>query len=279
MTLFDRYVAIDWSAAAIPKQGADSIWVADLIDGGQTGLANHRTRLDAAAWLDDLADGAQQRVLVGVDAGLGYPQGAAAHFGLEGVPWRSLWAAIAERSSDDDRNRNNRFDVAASLNSLGTGGPGPFWGSVDDSREPILRRTKPTSFDVPEFRIVEQRARDLGRFPKSVWQLLGAGSVGSQTLTFLPILVRLLDRVAVWPFTTGLRAPEAVAGVVIVEIWPSWFVDRGPPGIIPDAAQVAGTVAALSAADAAGDLAAWFAPRVDDERPIIDEEGWMLGVG
>ena len=99
----------------MPKTGADSIWIADLVAGAAPVLTNPRTRRDAAAWLDAAFDGSgEQRILVGVDACLGYPRGSAAYFGLDGVPWQAMWDAIAVLANDDDDgNRNNRFEVAA----------------------------------------------------------------------------------------------------------------------------------------------------------------------
>jgi precorrin-8X/cobalt-precorrin-8 methylmutase len=280
MPVFDRYIVVDWSAAATPRTGADSIWVADLVAGARPTLTNPRTRRDAAAWLDAAFDrSGEQRILVGVDACLGYPRGTAAYFGLDGVPWKAMWDAIASLSNDDDGNRNNRFEVAAHLNERGRVRPGPFWGCVDDRSAPVLSRKKPAGFPVPEYRLVEARLRSASSAPKSVWQLLGAGSVGGQTLTLLPILRRLLDRSEVWPFTTGLWAPEPTSRIVVAEVWPSWFVREIPPGMVRDAAQVAGTAAALAAADAAGDLASWFSPSVDESEPVVREEGWILGVG
>lgn len=279
MRQFDRYVAIDWSAAATPTTGANSIWAADRSRGRPAELLNLATRADAARYLDDvLAHAEHQRTLVGIDASFGYPTATSAHFGLEGVPWRAMWAAIAELSTDDDRNRNNRFEVAARLNDMSPSGEGPFWGCPDDRHVPSLRRTKPATSDLPEFRLVEQRVRSRGSYPKSGWQLLGAGSVGGQTLTLVPILERLLDRVAIWPFTTGLQLPGTGADVVIAEIWPSWFIDDIPAGMIPDAAQVAATASALHDADVGGELADWFAPRVDDPESVCREEGWILGI-
>lgn len=279
MALFDRYVAVDWSAAATPTTGANSIWVADLMPGRAPKLTNHATRALAAGWLGQVVgDAVEQRVLVGIDASFGYPQGSSMLFGLGGVPWRAMWHAVAGALSDDDRNLNNRFDVAAALNRSAGGNGGPFWGCPHDRFEPALHRTKPPMFEVPEFRLVEQRLRHMGRYPKSGWQLLGAGSVGSQTLTLLPYLHRLLDRIEVWPFTTGLQTPSGAPGVVIAEVWPSWFVDRIPPGAVADAVQVEATTAALRDADANGVLESWFCPSVDETATITEEEGWILGV-
>lgn len=276
--LFDRVVAVDWSASATPNRGADSIWIADRRSGQRTELSNPATRSAAERELLDIIDG-PERTLIGVDASLGYPDGSASHLGLSGYPpWRSMWSAVAGLAVDDERNRNNRFEVAATLNRGGQAAEGPFWGCPTDALAPALRRTKPGAFEVPEYRSVEELLRSKGHYPKSGWQLFGAGSVGGQTLTLLPILQRVLDRVDVWPFETGLRVPEADARNVVVEIWPSWFVRDIPAGMIVDAAQVAGTVDAVWEADEVGELSNWFEPRVDDAEAIEREEGWILGV-
>ncbi len=117
---------------------------------------------------------------------------------------------------------------------------------------------------VAEFRQSERALRAAGRSPKSVWQLLGAGSVGSQTLTAVPVLEHcrseLGRRFGVWPFTTGLTCPVPVPGdVVVAEIWPSLFpLDDDSLGMVRDAAQVRATAQALANADRAGELSSWF---------------------
>lgn len=279
MTRFDRYVVIDWSASASPKTGKDSIWIADLPTDGEPALHNPATRSEARGLLAGVLDGSgPARALIGIDASLGYPTGTARQFGLRGTPWRAMWDAVAERSTDDAPNANNRFEVAAALNTRAAGTEGPFWGCPSDGFGVSLRRTKPSGFAVGEFRRVEQRLRSARRHPKSCWQLLGAGSVGSQTLTLLPILDGLLDRVDVWPLTTGLQVPTGDRPVV-AEIWPTMFVSEIPVGMIADAAQVVGTAHALRDADRSGELVAWFAPELSphDTAIVESEEGWMLG--
>jgi len=194
-----------------------------------------------------------------------------------------VWRELVTSIEDDDRNRNNRFEVASAFNSVAfnrSGGEahGPFWGCPSDRFGETLRRTKPSSFPLAEYREVERQLRSTGRHPKSCWQLLGAGSVGSQTLTLLPILHCLLDRVDVWPFTTGLRLPSGDRRVVVAEIWPTMFVAEIPLGMVPDAAQVAGTADALRLADRAGALAVWFEPTITNRTAVEREEGWILGV-
>jgi precorrin-8X/cobalt-precorrin-8 methylmutase len=245
--LFDTYVAVDWSARAKPARGADSIWIAVLDRGGEAALSNPPTRRVAEAELRN-AIGARPdgRVLVGIDVGLGYPAGTAALLEVAepGVPaWRATWRVVASRIVDDDRNRNNRFEVAASLNRRSGEPAGPFWGCPHGRVVAGLAPTKPPAFALGAHRATERVLRDAGRAPMSVWQLTGSGSVGSQTLTAIPMLNRLLDdptlRVGVWPFTTGIGAPATAPGdVVVAEVWPTLFDPPYPTGVIRDAAQV-----------------------------------------
>jgi hypothetical protein len=193
-----------------------------------------------------------------------------------------MWQMLERELTDDDHNRSNRFEVAASMNRRGRNPePAPFWGRPAAKDICGLTVTKPSSFPVAEFRVCDSLLRSKGARPASPWQLLGAGSVGSQSLTLIPILERLRHRrrTEVWPFSTGLRQPEAAPGsVVIAEIWPTAFDVEMPIHWVRDAAQVYGVAHQLAAADRSGRLASWFAPSVDDSEPIEREEGWILGV-
>lgn len=280
--LFDRYVAVDWSAAGRPTTGRDSIWIAVLDTGRHPvpRLVNPRTRQLAERELGELRTAAG-RTLVAVDASLGYPTGTADWFGLDGDDrWRAMWEHLAAHVTDDERNRNNRFEVAAALNRRRRP-PGPFWGRPAAASIEGLDPRKPSAFPVPEFRRVEGHLRGDGLRPASCWQLLGAGSVGSQTLTVLPVVHRLLGRgsVEVWPFTTGLTAPTVPPGrLVVAETWPTAFGFDVHDHAVRDAAQVGAVVRHLRDADAAGDLARWFAPDLPAaERAAVEvEEGWVL---
>lgn len=286
--LFDRFVVVDWSAASRPVTGADSIWIAVLDDDGPMDapvLANPSTRRRAERALGDLHDPGL-RTLVTVDASLGYPVGTAEWFGLAGpVPWSAMWTHVAGHLSDDDTNANDRFALAAALNRR-RAGDGPFWGCPRATTIDGLVARKPATFPVPEFRRVEQRLRAAGRRPASGWQLLGAGSVGSQTLTLVPILHRLVasatsmdGTVEVWPFTTGLTAPSVGPGTMVVaETWPTAYDLDLSSHPVRDAAQVDGVARRLCDADRVGHLAPWFAPdATSEERGVAErEEGWVL---
>ena len=276
--LFDAYVMVDWSAAAVPATGADSIWIAsaERRDGAlpPPSLDNPPTRRAASALLADrLSDlVARDRVtLVGFDFAFGYPAGLARRLRGEGADWRGVWKEIAARVRDSDNNANNRFEVAAALNERISGGAFPFWGCPARAAGPLLSPRKPAGFGetLPELRLCDRAAG--GAHP--VWKLAYPGCVGSQTLLGIAHLQALrnhpwLAAVArVWPFETGLRPLERPANggwrVLFAEIYPSIFDSRAIAHEVKDARQVRAAVEHVGRLDAAGGLAALFAGPAD----------------
>lgn len=297
---FDVYVVVDWSASSTPKLGADSIWVhvRDAADTVATDPVNLPTRAGAFAYVRDVACAAAgRRVLVGVDMPYGFPTGFATAAGFVGAsrsPWRSTWRTLVDALVDEPDNTNNRFEVASAWNRRVGDGPGPFWGTTSARHvTPWLSRTKAPGFPhagLAEHRWAELALRRRGLRPFSVWQLAGAGSVGSQTLTGIPVVhawhtdPALAARSRLWPFETGLTDDPAAGradAVVHAEIWPS-ALGRPDPAWHPvkDAGQVTALTEHLAALDAAGDLAPRFAPRLDtaESRAAVAEEGWILDV-
>lgn len=295
---FDLHVVVDWSASSTPKVGADSIWTCVC----RTGLSpeaprNHPTRAAARSYLVELLLAhPSDRVLVGFDMPYGFPAGFATAAGITGAPtWWRTWCHLAGSITDAPDNANNRFDVAAALNATVSDGPGPFWGTTSERHvRPTLSRTKAPGF--PHGALAERRHAELevirrtGLRPFSVWQLAGAGSVGSQTLMGIPIVHELhthpslRDRSVVWPFECGFTDDPAggrPAAVVHAEIWPS-ALGRPDPALHPvkDAGQVIALAGRLAALDAAGDLVHRFAPTIDPAivEVVLDEEGWILDV-
>ncbi|MGH7116830.1 MAG: hypothetical protein ACREE9_20335, partial [Stellaceae bacterium] len=118
-------------------------------------------------------------------------------------------------------------------------------------------------------------------------KLLGAGSVGGQALTGIPVARALRDdprwreEALIWPFETGLRAP-AKAPIVIAEIYPSLWTVSPAPGEPKDRAQVRTVARFLAGRDRAGELAALFAAdpglSAAERGRIESEEAWTLGV-
>ena len=136
--------------------------------------------------------------------------------------------------------------------------------------------------------LAERRLVDL-HIPSAqpCWKLLGAGSVGGQALTGIPVAralrddPRWRDRTQVWPFETGLH-PPAQAQLVMAEVYPSLWAVKPAPDETKDAAQVRTVAGYLAARDQAGELAPLFFgdPRLTPEQreQVEREEAWTLGV-
>lgn len=286
MPLFDRYIAVDWSANGRPKGGKDSIWIAERSAGQAVESVNPRTRHAAMQHLEqrlELAQSTGQRTFVGFDFPFGYPNGTAHQLTRE-HGWHPLWTAIGLAVRDEENNQSNRFEVAAGFNRLlGEGGP-RFWGCPTSAATEFLSTHKHgASFDgIAEFRIVEKVARGA----KSTWQLFYNGSVGSQCILGLARLQRLRGNhplagsIAIWPFETDFER-NLDAPIVLAEIYPS--LDAYDEAVRPkDRAQVEAQVRRFAALDAAGQfsralsLPDAFAARRD---VIVAEEGWIVGAG
>ena len=297
MPLFHTHLVVDWSARSRPspvRPAKDSIWWAVAhTDGGAAKAPEYaRTRHDALQRLARLVAGeldADRRVLVGFDFPFGYPAGVAKH--LTGQPSALvLWDWLAARIEDRMDNANNRYEVATAINASYPG-LGPFWGRPKAWHFPRipLGGSARTCRDAhpAERRIADCHATGA----KTAWQLAYAGSVGSQMLLGLPALKRLIadplvrGRCALWPFNTGLSAPDAPA--VIAEVYPSLLrgevaARKGDDEIL-DRAQVRVNADAFARLDAGGRLSPLFAGApslTPTERRLVEtEEAWILGLG
>jgi precorrin-8X/cobalt-precorrin-8 methylmutase len=295
--LFDSYVMVDWSAAGKPARGKDSIWICHgrRIGRAMSPLAveNVPTRQRARERLARLfaAERAAGRTLLaGFDFAFGYPDGLAARLGLADPPWRALWDLLAAEIIDAADNANNRFAVAARLNERISGGASPFWGCPAGHARPCLQprhHRRHDALGLPERRIADAWLNG----PQPVWKLAYTGSVGSQSLTGIPVLRALrdapafVDAVRVWPFETGLRAltrDDTEGRIVLAEIYPSLLDVRPRRGEVKDRAQVRAVVRHFAALDNDGALGPLFAgdPTLDaaQRRAIEREESWILGV-
>jgi hypothetical protein len=297
--LFDAYIIADWTAAEGKKLGDQSVWIGvakrDVRFRLYTETHNVATRAEGEALLGKLISEHRKRgdrVLVGFDFNFGYPVGTAARLKLDGAPWSAMWKFLAANVVDKADNTNNRYQVAAKMNRLMTDAAWPLWGAPAKQAQRWLTTTKPpagSGADIPEFRATEAAVRKGRLQPKSVWQMHGAGAVGGQTMTGIPVVRRLLESLgpsgAVWPFGTGWRALDSAdvepLSALVVEVWPSMFDARPNAGEYKDQAQVRVTAEALAKMDEAGDLAKAFGPAKGTDEALIaqveQEEGWILG--
>jgi len=297
--LFSAYVMVDWSASASPKTGKDSIWIGVLKKDVRFRLAfeahNPATRAEAMKLLGSVLTELKrkgERTLVGFDFNFGFPRGTARALQLKQADWSGLWAFLGKELVDKPTNVNNRFGIANKMNRLMTNKALPFWGCPPKDAQTWLSVTKPDGWpgETPALRHTETACAGPGRPPaKSVWQLFGAGSVGSQTLVGIPHVKALLDErgaaARVWPFQTGWKAlkEEDLEGleVLFAEIYPPLVDPKAEAGEIVDKAQVRALCEHFARLDEADKLGAAFGPKDAKQeklREVVEtEEGWVLG--
>lgn len=296
--LFSAYVIVDWSAAAKPSTGADSVWIGVLKRDVRFRLAfeshNPPTRAEAekklAAILDDLKK-RSERALVGFDFPLGFPRGFASALNLAGdQPWRATWDQLDKMVKDKADNTNNRFGVGSEINRRMTGGPFPFWGCPPKDALTTLQPKRTRAHgpgDLPEFRHADLAAKGAA----SIWKLYYNGSVGGQALLGIPAVRRLKlargEAVKTWPFETGFKALSeadlADVEVVVAEVYPSLLKVQPAAGEVKDLAQVRATAEHFARLDETGKLGALFGPDKTTAADVVldaeREEGWILGAG
>ena len=179
----NRAIAVDWSGA---KSGERSkIWLAEVRDGGLTRLESGRGRNDVIEHLISDAS-ADPDVVVGLDFAFSFPRWFADECGATSI--EGLWSLVAERGEGWLRSCRD-----------------PFWGKRG--------RGKPT---LPEhFRRTERHTSEAkGSSPKSVFQISGAGAVGTGSIRGIPYLATLHSAgFSIWPF-------HEVQAPLVIEIYP-----------------------------------------------------------
>lgn len=174
-----RVLAVDWSGATHGVRSRR--WGAEASEAGRLVCLEPMRDARSLAWLRP------QVVAIGLDFAFSFPAWFLEQLGVHTAP--ELWAQV-ERHGE------------AWLSACEP----PFWG----------RRGRPRpSSEKPPFRRTEvavPRVRGIG--PKSVFQIGGAGAVGTGSLRGMPLLRRLHEAGAtIWPFQSGGRP-------TVVEIYP-----------------------------------------------------------
>ncbi|HXR30183.1 MAG TPA: hypothetical protein VN752_03475 [Solirubrobacterales bacterium] len=175
-----RVVAVDWSGKL--KGAAESLWQAEVRDGELTELRNGLERDDLVAKLIELA-GKDPHLVVGLDFAFSFPA-----WWCEEEGWSSgkdVWTAMGHLGEE----------------LLEECGP-PFWGRPG-KRNPHSKA-----------RLYRRAERDEdGVCPKSVFQIGGAGAVGTGSIRGMPHLLTLAENgFGIWPFSDGWPR--------VVEIYP-----------------------------------------------------------
>jgi hypothetical protein len=185
-----RCVAVDWSGRS--TGAGEFIWLAEACDGELVFLENGRSPAEVVDWLIDARG---DDLVVGLDFAFSFPGWYCAQRGWSSGP--EVWAAMGHG--------------AEAL--LRTGEP-PFWG------RPGVARQLPTA------RGLRRTERDDVRGAKSVFQIGGAGAVGTGSLRGMAHLATLRAAgFAIWPFDDPPAGPP---GPLALEIYPRVFYRDGP---------------------------------------------------
>jgi hypothetical protein len=209
-----RVVAVDWSGDQGPGQKKKiwaGVWTSSDFYGktGRVTLESGRTRVELMEWLVELAR-ETPRMVVGFDFSFGFPAWFMREMGIGSAP--EFWRVVAEGQGE----RWLHKDCA----------DGRFWGRVGSARHGkkpaefcgehahrMLRRAETVLKVRAEMTDPLAVARIAGIAPKSVFQIGGAGAVGTASLRGMPgLLVLRAAGFRIWPFDKPelQRAPLAV---------------------------------------------------------------------
>lgn len=204
-----RFIGVDWSGALRDRLARKKIWVAEAAEGVREIVRNGLNREEVGDYL--IGQGrSDSHIVVGLDFAFSFPAWFLRQHGWESVC--ELWAA-----PDSEREAWLRP------------GTWPFWGHggcgpPDNLPGDGLRRT---DHEVSEYMArVWPGSRRMQ--PKSAFQVLGRGAVGTGTVRGMPLLRRLHNHgFSIWPFDTP-GWPK------VVEIYPRAFygpsVKKKDPG-------------------------------------------------
>jgi hypothetical protein len=173
-----RILAVDWSGARSGEHRA--IWLAEARDGRLVRLEGGRDREQLVAHLLEEAE-RDPELVVGLDFAFSLPEWFLRARGIDDVS--NAWDLVSREAE--------------------------AW--LRDPQPPFWRTRKPPGNG---FRRTEL---ECGGRPKSVFQLVGAGQVGTSSLRGIPFLPRLRKRFAIWPFDAP-RLP------LLVEIYPRLYL-------------------------------------------------------
>jgi NTP pyrophosphatase (non-canonical NTP hydrolase) len=180
---FSKVIAVDWSGAA--AGGHETIWVAEVTNGTLTFLNNGLSRDHVIDRLIELKR-VDPNFVVGLDFAFALPRWFSDQRGLTNVG--ELWDLISHEGERWLRECQP-----------------PFWGRPGRKKPPLPDEYRQTDTDVGR--------RGAGQ-AKSVFQIGGAGAVGTGSLRGMPHLARLRSAgFSVWPF-------DAPFPPLVVEIYP-----------------------------------------------------------
>ena len=252
MTLFHRFIGIDYSGAATPITPLPGLRVFEARHDAlplevrpPNPALPHWTRKSIAEWLlEGILAG--EPLLIGIDHGFSFPLAYFAQHGLSGN-WDGFLEDFCSHWPSDQEMRTVR--------SLREGNPRSGHSRARRHVEVLARAKSVFHFDVP-------------------------GSVASSTHAGLPWLRWIRKRAGsalhCWPYD-GTRIPGGCS--VIAEAYPALWFRAGCPGDWSrDQWDAYLITEAFAKASQSGFLSSWFEPQWPKPlNPLIAKEGWILG--
>ena len=213
-----RVVGVDWSGDQGPGQRKKiwaAVWTAasgssSSSNEGTVVLESGRSRVELVEWLVELAR-ETPRMVVGFDFSFSYPAWFLREMGIASAP--DFWRVVAEGQGERWLHRDCE-DVR-------------FWGRVGPQRHGkkpaefrgehahrMLRRAETVLKVRAEIADPLAAARIAGIAPKSVFQIGGAGAVGTASLRGMPGLLRLREAgFRIWPYDAPSRKEPLVVEI------------------------------------------------------------------
>ena len=207
-----RVVAVDWSGDKGPGQRKKiwaGVWTAAT---GKIALESGRSREELIGWLVELAR-ETPRMVVGFDFTFSYPAWFLRELGIGSAP--EFWRLVADGQGEKWLHReceDARFWGQVGLNRSGKK-PAEFCG---EHAHRMLRRAETLLKVKAEITDPLAAARIAGIAPKSVFQIGGAGAVGTASLRGMSgLLVLHAAGFRIWPYDE----PELGRAPLVVEIY------------------------------------------------------------
>ncbi len=212
-----RVVGVDWSGDQGPGQRRKiwaGVWTASAGSSSKDGtvvLESGRTRVELMEWLVELAR-ETPRMVVGFDFTFSYPAWFLRELGIASAP--EFWRLVADGQGEKWLHKDcedGRFWGRAGSRRHGKK-PAEFSG---EHAHRMLRRAETVLKVRAEMTDPLQIARIAGIAPKSVFQIGGAGAVGTASLRGMPGLLRLREAgFKIWPYDS-----PSVKKPLVVEIY------------------------------------------------------------
>ena len=208
----ERVVGVDWSGDKGPGQRRKiwaGVWTAST---GRVTLEGGRTREELIAWLIEMSR-ETPRMVVGFDFTFSYPAWFLKELGIGSAP--EFWRLVADGQGEKWLHRD-----CADVRFWGVPGsqrhgkkPAEFSG---EHAHRMLRRAETVLKVRAEMTDPLKIARIAGIAPKSVFQIGGAGAVGTASLRGMPgLLVLRAAGFRIWPYDE----PDVKRAPLVVEIY------------------------------------------------------------